>query len=283
MEEFDANLTAGNVKAAMRDTGAVSADLWQVAPDRLHVIDGFNIRVKNDAYAARVRWIADSIKANGYYKDKPLSGFVAKKDGVDVIYITGGHRRYEAVNLAISEGADIPNVPIVIKPRGTNMEDLTVDLIVGNEGEPVTTYEQAIGCKRLAGFGWESKEIARRIGYASAQYVDGLLSLAGAPLGLRKMVIEQVVSATTAIEAIKKHGEKATEVLAAALAKSGAKRVTAKVMPENNFKKAVKKAAPDMHQLLFDIMADPGFGNLSPEITGKLTELLNNLKKPEVI
>ena len=283
MEDFDANLTAGNVKVAMREAGAVSADLWQVAPDRLHVIDGFNIRVKNDAYAARVRWIADSIKANGYYKDKPLSGFVGKKDGVDVIYITGGHRRHEAVNLAISEGAEVPHVPVVIKPKGTSMEDLTVDLIVGNEGEPVTTYEQAIGCKRLAAFGWESKEIARRIGYASAQYVDGLLSLAAAPLALRKMVIEQVVSATTATEAIKKHGEKATDVLVAALAKTGGKRVTAKAMPEADFKKAVKKAAPDMHKLLFYVRADPAYMNLSDEIKAALNTLLENLKCPDGI
>ena len=70
MEEFNSNLTAGNVKVAMKEAGAVSADLWQVAPDRLRVLEGFNARVKNDAYTARVRWIADSIKANGYYKDK---------------------------------------------------------------------------------------------------------------------------------------------------------------------------------------------------------------------
>lgn len=30
------------------------------------------------------------------------------------------------------------------------LEDLTVDLVVGNEGEPLSTYEQAVVCKRLA-------------------------------------------------------------------------------------------------------------------------------------
>lgn len=280
MEEFDSNLTAGNVKAAMKDAGAVSADLWQVAPDRLRVLEGFNARVKNDAYTARVRWIADSIKANGYYKDKPLSGFVAREDGVDVIYVTGGHRRHEAVHLAISEGVEVPHVPVVIKPKGTGMEDLTVDLIVGNEGEPLTTYEQAVVCKRLAGFGWYSKEIARRVGYSTAQYVDGLLALASAPLAVRRMVMESVISATTAIEAIKKHGDKAGDVLLAAMVKSGTGRVTAKHMPQAEFKKALKKQAEPMHNMLTNLMDDPGYKQLSTKFQKALVELLGSLKKP---
>lgn len=280
MEEFDSNLTAGNVKAAMKEAGAVSADLWQVAPGQLRVLEGFNARVKNEAYTARVRWIADSIKANGYYKDKPLSGFVAREDGVDVIYVTGGHRRHEAVHLAISEGVDVPHVPVVIKPKGTGMEDLTVDLIVGNEGEPLTTYEQAVVCKRLAAFGWDSKEIARRVGYSTAQYVDGLLALAGAPLPIRKMVMESVISATTAIEAIKKHGDKATDVLLAAVVKAGGGRVTAKAMPGAEFKKAMKKQAEPMYTALTKVHADPGFAGLSEEVRGILAELLAGIKKP---
>jgi ParB family transcriptional regulator, chromosome partitioning protein len=279
MEDFDSNLTAGNVKAAMKDAGAVSADLWQVAPDRLRVLEGFNARVKNEAYTGRVRWIADSIKANGYYKDKPLSGFVAREDGVDVIYVTGGHRRHEAVHLAISEGVEVPHVPVVIKPKGTGMEDLTVDLIVGNEGEPLTTYEQAVVCKRLAGFGWDSKEIARRVGYSTAQYVDGLLALAGAPLPIRKMVIESVISATTAIEAIKKHGDKATDVLLAAVVKAGGGRVTAKAMPGAEFKKAVKKQAEPMYTALTKVQADPGYAMLSGELRHLLEQLLTGIKK----
>lgn len=279
MEDFDSNLTAGNVKAAMKEAGAVSADLWQVAPDRLRVLEGFNARVKNEAYTGRVRWIADSIKANGYYKDKPLSGFVAREDGVDVIYVTGGHRRHEAVHLAISEGVDVPHVPVVIKPKGTGMEDLTVDLIVGNEGEPLTTYEQAVVCKRLAGFGWDSKEIARRVGYSTAQYVDGLLALAGAPLPIRKMVIESVISATTAIEAIKKHGDNATDVLLAAVVKAGGGRVTAKAMPGAEFKKAVKKQAEPMYTMLTKVQEDPGYDSLSDDLRCMLAALLERIKK----
>lgn len=280
MEDFTRELTPGNTKAAMKAVGAASSDLWKVAPDQLRTLDGFNARIKNDAYAARVRWIADSIKANGFYPDKPLTGFVALEDGEEVIYVTGGHRRHEGVLLAIEEGANVPTVPVVIKPRGTSMEDLTVDLVVGNEGEPLTTYEQAVVCKRLAGFGWESKEIARRLGYSTAQYVDGLLSLASAPLAVRRMVMESVISATVAIDAIKKHGDKAADVLLAAMVKSKTGRVTAKHMPDADFKKACKKAAEPMYTALTKVQADPGFAGLSEEVRGILAELLQGLKKP---
>lgn len=281
MEDFTRELTPGNTKAAMRAAGASSSDLWKVEPDRLRVLEGFNARVKNEAYTARVRWIADSIKANGYYPDKPLTGFVALEDGVEVIYVTGGHRRHEGVLLAIEEGADVGTVPVVIKPRGTSMEDLMVDLVVGNEGDPLTTYEQAVVCKRLAGFGWEPKEIARRLGYSTAQYVDGLLALAASPLALRKMVMENVVSATTAIEAIKKHGDKAVDVLLAAMVKSAGGRVTAKHMPQQEFKKAVKKQATAFYDAALKVQADPGFAGLSEEVRGILAALLEGIKKPE--
>lgn len=280
MEDFTRELTPGNTKAAMKAVGAVSADLWQVEPTRLRILDGFNARIKNEAYTGRVRWIADSIKANGYYKDKPLTGFVALEDGAEVIYVTGGHRRHEAVLLALSEGVEVPAVPVVIKPRGTSMEDLTVDLVVGNEGEPLSTYEQAVVCKRLAAFGWESKEIARRLGYSTAQYVDGLLSLASAPLAVRRMVMESVISATTAIEAIKKHGDKAGDVLLAAMVKSGTGRVTAKHMPDADFKKAVKKQAEPMYTALTKVQADPGFAKLSQETQDAINFLGELLKKP---
>ena len=94
MENFNDTMTAGNVKAAMKEVGAVSAELWQVTPDKLRVLEGFNARVKNDTYTGRVRWIADSIKVNGYYKDKPLSGFVAREGDDNVIYVTGATKPF---------------------------------------------------------------------------------------------------------------------------------------------------------------------------------------------
>lgn len=274
MENFDVELTPGNMKAAIAGIKLGSGDLYMVDPALLRVLPDFNARVRNEKYEARVRWIADSIKVNGFYKDKPLTGFVAREGDADVVYVTGGHTRQEAVLLAISEGCPVPSVPLILKPRGTSMEDLTVDLVVGNEGAPLTTYESAIVCKRLIGFGLDEKEIARRLGYSSTQHVENLLLLAGAPLAVRKLVIEEVVSASTAIATLKKHGDKAAKVLADALKLSVGGKVKPANLPEAAFKKAVKKQAPAMHEALTKVTQDPTFALISGDLQTLIAELL---------
>lgn len=281
MENFKTELVAGNVKAAMKEAGAISADLWQVEPHLINVVVGFNVRIRNEKYAARVRWIADSIKVNGFYKNKPLTGFVAKEAGVDVIYMTEGHRRFEAVLLAISEGVEVPTIPIVIKPKGTNMEDLTVDMYVSNQSEngDLTVYEQALLCKRLAMMGCTSATIRARLGYSSVQYVDDLLALAGAPLAVRTLVINEAVAATVAIRALRKHDDRAGDVLAAALVEAGGGRVTPKNLPGAAFTKSIKKHAEPFYKTLVNVQQDPGYQYLSLELRAALAELMKGIKK----
>lgn len=67
----------GVVKRATREFR--SADLWKVPPHSLHRHPHFNVRIKDERYNAKVREYADSMKANGYYSDKPLAGYVAKE------------------------------------------------------------------------------------------------------------------------------------------------------------------------------------------------------------
>lgn len=266
--------TPANVKAAMRDAGASSSDLWKVPVDKLIVREGFNVRTTEHAdYKARVRKIADSILLTGFRQDKPLTGYVTP----DGIVLTDGHTRYAAVKLAISEGAEIATLPVVTKAKGTSEEDLHLDLIVGNSGAPLTPYEQAIVCKRLAGFGWTSKDIAAKAGYSSAQYVDGLLLLAGAPLALRKMVMEDVVSAANAIIAIVKYGDKAQDVLLKALVGAAGGRVTAKHLPGAAFKKQLRKSAEPLYIAATKIKADPAYSALSPDIRDMLEKLLSDI------
>ena len=135
---FDKELTPGNVKAAMKESGAGSRDLWQVAPDKLRTMEGFNVRTRGDDHTAHIRSIADSIKANGYYQYQPLGGVVAVENGEQVIYIHAGHCRLEAALLAIAEGATLERLPVVVSPAGTSMEDLTVELVRGNSGKALT-------------------------------------------------------------------------------------------------------------------------------------------------
>lgn len=224
------SLVPGSVKAAMKEVGASSSDLWMVPYKDIRVIDGFNVRVRNAEYEAHLHSIRDSILANGFYRDKPLEGYVAKEDGTNVIYITGGHTRYEAAGLAIEAGAAIEALPIIVKPAGTSQEDLTVALVTGNSGRPLTPIETAIVIKRLLGFGLDEKQIAQRLGYGK-KYVEDLLGLLSAPAPVRKLVEQGKVSATLAIAEIKKDPKEAARKLTEAVklvTEAGKTKVTKK-------------------------------------------------------
>lgn len=286
LEHIDVNLVPGGVKAAMRDAGASSRDLWFVERSKIKVIPNFNTRIRNDALKAHVRQLADSMKSEGYYPDKPLAGYVAKEGDEQVIYVTDGHCRLEARDLAVSEGAEIEKLPVVISAHGTSVEDLTVALVRSNSGMPLQPYELAIVCKRLSRSNWDADEIATRLGFTRT-YVDNLLLLIGSPMAIRQLVMEGKVSASTAIDAIRQFGDKAAERLQQALDKvqaEGGDKVTKKHMPpkpEVVFKRQVTKAAPALFNSLREIRLDKGYQRLSPEVRAKLDELMAELNSLE--
>lgn len=285
-EDVELLLVQGSVKGAMREADAKSRDLWQVSPDKLKVIPNFNVRSKNEGYFAHIRTLADSMLVDGYYQDKPLAGYVAKEGGENVIYIYDGHCRLQGVLLAISEGAEIPRVPVVVNTEGVSPEDLNVALVRSSSSMPLAPYEIAVVCKRLARFGWDDLEIAKRL-QLSVQYIQNLLFLMAAPLAVRQLVIDGKVSAKTAIQALKDHGTKAIEVLNAALETSvaaGKTKVTARhvaAKPGQLVARAAKKAAPAMFATLTKVQEDPAFLGLAEETRATIAELVERVKAAE--
>jgi ParB-like chromosome segregation protein Spo0J len=274
------NLVQGSVKKAMSAAGASSRDLWQVDPRKLRPIPGFNVRVRDDAYAAHIRNIANSIKTEGFYQDRPLSGYVAVEDGEQVIYFYDGHSRHEAVMLAIEEGAEIPRVPVVITAAGTSVEDLTVALVKMNSGKPLTAYETGIVCKRLSRYGWTVAEIATRLDL-SEPYVDGLLLLASAPRDIQAMVQDGRLSASQAIETLRSEGSNAVAVLDQAQQRASAEgktRITRRHLPGALFKKVVRKNAERMADTISSIKSDHGYSRLSPETQEQIQSLIELLE-----
>lgn len=216
--EFNAEIVPGVAKTALAAAGAKAEanGLYMVPLDMLRVIEGFNVRVTGTKdYDAGINDLANSIMQEGFYKDKPLVGYVGKDGDSDVIFLTDGHRRLEAVKRAIANGAtEIERVPVIVKPSTTNMVDLTVAL--AKTGTPLSPYEMAIIVKRLMGYGVEEGQIATRLG-VTKRYVSDLQVLLSAPAKVRSLVMDGKVSATLAIQAMREDAGTAAEKLTEAV------------------------------------------------------------------
>jgi hypothetical protein len=214
--DFHVELVQGGMKAAMTETGAKSRDLLMVPVDQIKIVAGLNVRLHDDDYEEHVEAIKTSIIENGFYQHFPLSGYAGKESDQTFIYCTGGFTRLEAAKRAIAAGAPIEALPMVLKPSGTSMIDLTVALAMDNTGKPLKPYERAIVVKRLVGYGAEEADIATKMGI-SGQYVTDLLFMLGLPNTIQQMIIKDQVSAGHAVATARKHGADATKVLQAAI------------------------------------------------------------------
>lgn len=280
--DFDRQLVAGSVKPAMAAVKATSRDLWSIEIDAVRILPNFNVRTQDDAYHAHIRSLADSMLTEGFYQHKPLAGYVAREGGKQIVYITDGHCRYYAARLAISEGAEIERLPMVVSAQGSSIEDLTVELVRSASGKPLSPYEIGVVCKRLSRFGWDVPQIANRLGF-TVQYVTDLLFLMSAGKDVRDMVQNGLVSAAAAIQELRTYGDKAGARLAAALERAkaaGGTRVTPKHLPPS-FKKQVSRAAPELFTVLRDVRKDPGYSNISDSLREKLDQLMGVLEEAQ--
>jgi ParB family chromosome partitioning protein len=228
---------AGGAEAtAVKAAGATADKMYRVPIDKLRVIPGFNPRVDSDDYLAHRDTIAARIAANGFLDTKPLSGYVGKDGDENVIFITDGHTRLDAVqtfNADPDTAADreIKDLPVVVTREKPSMTDLTVALHTSNSGRPLTPFELGVVVKRLlAEDGADKENIAKRLA-VTPRYLDDVILLAEAPAKVRNHVLAGEVSSTMAIQELRRDPAKAAERITAAVTKataSGKKRATAK-------------------------------------------------------
>ena len=285
IEAFDQEvIVPGSIKGGMAALNAGRRDLWQVEPDKLRIINGFNPRVQNEAYQQHVRQLADSMLDVGFMPDQPLGGYSAKENGEDLVYLYSGHSRLAAVKIAIKEGAPIQHVPVVVSSAGMSMEDLTIALIRGNTGRQLSYYESAVVCQRLQKFGYHLDKIAEHTGFAVG-VVRNRLTLMSAPMKLKTMVANEEISPTLALEMFSEYGDQVLAKLdeAVATAKENGKDKIRKVSvpdPEKKAASAVKKAAHEMHVILKNIRGDAGYMSLTIGNREYLEKVLDDIEPP---
>lgn len=228
--QAEMELVPGNVKQIMRQFRQGSADIYMVSLDAIRVRPGFNApRLADPDYPAAVREYADSMKVNGFFRHKPLK-VCAAVDGY--LYLSDGHTRWDAVQLANREGAGIEAVPVVNEERGTTEEDRLFGKYQDNNGRKLTPLGEAILFKDMLGRGISEETIARRLP-CSITKVRNALTLLSAPTAIREAVQAGEVSATAARKLVKESGAGAVGQLQAAkeVAKaSGKKKVTPKTL-----------------------------------------------------
>lgn len=283
-ENYHMSMVQGNMKAGMKEVDAQSRDLWMVRVDAIRVLPGFNVRVRNEKYEAVVANTAKSMEHVGFKPHFPLAGLVLRENGKNVIYMYGGHRRWEALQ-RVNAGCPkdklkIPKVPMVIAPAGTSIEDITVDLHTGNTDGSLSLYEQGRVCKRLAGYLWEHERIGDEMNL-EVPMVRDLLLLMSSPPEVRALVESDRMSATMAIGMLKQHGDRILQVLRRTEERAGNGRITNRFVPGVQYQKALKTQAPVMLTTLKAVQADPGFASLSEDNRAKLAELLAGLDKVE--
>ncbi len=202
----------------------------RVSLDSLAVLPGFNTRVKDEEYSARVASITQSIVANGFFDDKPFA--VVMRDGDETVYIYDGEHRFDAAKAAVLDGAEFAEgLPVAFAKDGATVKDLTVHLARGNEGEKLNMVESAAVVRRLLDMGSDKAEIAVLLD-KTPRHVENLITLGGANATVKKAVAEGKIAGAEAVKLVRKHGSKEAGEKITTLVKQAEEKGKAKSTPK---------------------------------------------------
>lgn len=192
---------------AIKDVASGRGDLYKLDPKIIQIKEGWNSREATDPQNANhIAELAASIREVGV--KKPLVCYMEN----EVVYVTDGHCRLQAVMHLIEEGVEIKTVPVIVEDRHANEADRIFSQIVHNAGKPLTSLEQAKVFKRLVDLGWKQQEIAAKAGISGGR-VSQLLELLILPAILQKYIIEGKASASMVLNIYKKHNQNVDETI----------------------------------------------------------------------
>ncbi len=144
----------------------------------------------------------ESIRENGILE--PLLCYKSKEDGQDVYFVVNGSRRLAFMSRLMDEGTEIAAPVRTFDPtKHYNKEQLVIQRFLRNEGKPFTPLEKAKSVGKLINFGWEEKTIAGKLGMSVA-WVNDMRLLDNAPEKLKALVLTKQLSATLAVQQIKR-------------------------------------------------------------------------------
>lgn len=242
----------------------IRKEYYFVPLSKIEVEDGFNAREDYGDIDA----LAVSIKNNGI--KVPLRGY--KKRGEDTYVVTDGHRRLKAVNLAIKKGAVIDAVPFITEAWQSD-DRRVLDMIVCNDGKPLTMLEEAEVYRRLIAWGWTEARVAKETGKTKTAVNNCLILLKATP-ELKNKIQTGVVSATVVLEKLrKKDAKEVDKEVQDAVVKSGGKKITGKHLKQDKVEEDISKSLNYKALDRVVELLENGYTNLNESKLGILTGL----------
>lgn len=210
----------------------------QVEPDEFKIDGGeivpFNTRTDFGDLAGLAKSIRTLAEQHGSKAGVQQPIRVRKaKDGT--YKLTNGERRWRACSKLEKDGFEI-FIPAIVEPAGYDIKRRLMDLLVTNDGKPLTMLEQAKAMGRLRDSGVDPKEIAAQAGL-SITHVKTCFSLLNLCPELVKAVESNEMTATLAVDLAREleiNGEDIKEVLSIARRArddSESDHITAKHLP----------------------------------------------------
>lgn len=206
------------------------ADAIKVRLEDLYEEPGFNLRTEGESLEASIDALAEFIADGGVI---PPLEIRPRSDGG--VWIVDGHRRRRAL-IKLDQVGRLPRLPSKEDPKVTEHwvdvrmfegsdADRVARIISSQENEKLSPLELAEGYKRLRAFGWSVEQIAKKAA-KTRQHVEQVLTVGNANTDVQSLVAAGHVSATTAAQVVREHGDGAGKVLGAELERAQAKGKT---------------------------------------------------------
>jgi|GEM_PF-2076387 ParB/RepB/Spo0J family partition protein len=254
----------------LKDMGTRAGEIIMLDPETIEEKPNYNVRnMESEATQAYIRQMVDSIHASGTAAFPEIT--VHQENGK--VYVTRGHCRRRAFIIARQEGAEIKGIRAIASTIKGDAEN-TLDLLNNADGLHLTPLEIATAIKRLISFEWSIAEIAKRRG-CTPQAIKNALDVADLPAPAAKMVEKGEVSATLAVETVRKQGALlATDSLKSAVEtakEKGKNHATAKHMPKSPVQKANLTEEPKENGI--------DWNHFGPLLRDTLTTVLRHFKR----
>ncbi|MEX5606858.1 ParB N-terminal domain-containing protein [Pseudomonas protegens] len=265
---------AKSFKQMIKDGDLKRADAMKARLEDLHEEPGFNLRAEGEELEESINALAEFIFAGGQ-----IPALEVRPRAEGGMWVVDGHRRRRAY-LKLDQSGRLPRIPskddpkrlevwISIVPFEGNDAERVARVITSQEGKKLSPLELADGYKRLTAFGWTPDQIAKKVG-KTRQHVEQVMTLGNANTDVQQLVASGQVSATTAVQVVRQHGEAAGKVLGGELQKAkatGKSKVTAGSMRGPTTPRQRLEAIQAAAQEIFKELPEGCLDSSGPEIS----------------